>query len=211
MSEAASRRIARLWRAESDATDALRRAGFEMDRGAAWSVALAIAAYNASPSDLAGDGHSAPSDRVAPDIAAVAKSVGLPRTTVRRALERLEERGLVLLSASAEDGRQRLIETTPRFVALMEEVSEAVGASYRGRLAAGSEPDQAAAPPAAPQPFAQALLERLEDAALLTDAPTPGEQPRILAANCAGRTAIGPSGRKCAARSTPAGRPRASS
>ncbi|MCR9218809.1 MAG: PAS domain-containing protein [Alphaproteobacteria bacterium] len=185
MSEAATRRVARLWRAESDAADALRRAGFEMDRGAAWPVALTIAALNASPSDLTGDETGAPGDRVAPDIAAIAKSVGLPRTTVRRALERLEERGLVSLRASSEDGRQRLIEPTPRFAALMEEVSEAVETSYRSRLAPGAAPDQAITQPVASEPFAQALLERLEDAALLTDAPGPGEQPRILAVNCA--------------------------
>jgi len=167
-----TQRIARLQRADFAAAEVLRARGFEIDRGATWPAALAVARLCAGRSATLGDG-------VGPDIAAVARTTGLPRTTVRRALEALAARGLVEFRASAGDGRQRLVAPTAAFHALMEDLSSEVDACYRAAYAGGPGSTPAAAAPL----WATALLERLGDAALLTDAPAPGRQPIVLAAN----------------------------
>ncbi|MEQ8603449.1 MAG: PAS domain-containing protein [Marivibrio sp.] len=166
-----TQRIARLQRADFAAAEALRARGFEIDRGAAWPAALAVARLCAARAAGAETG-------AGPDIAAVARATGLPRTTVRRALETLAARGLVDFRPSPGDGRQRLVEPTPAFHILMEDLSAEVDSCYRAAYAGGAHAAAAGAPS-----WANALLERLGDAALLTDAPAPGAQPVVLAAN----------------------------
>jgi|GEM_PF-3464482 len=173
------RRIERLWRSDLRAADLLRDHGFELDRGATWPVALAVAYLahrNASHSPAP---HAGGGEITAPDIADIAKATALPRTTVRRAIERLEERGLVDLDRSLADGRQRLIYPTAQFDGVMQSVSQAVDSCYRSAF---KETHGAAA--SAPK-WAIALIERIPDAVLITDAPAPGAAPRVLAANTA--------------------------
>lgn len=163
-----AQRIARLQRADLSASEALRAHGFEIDRGAAWPAALAVAR-------LSGQDQALGRMAAGPDIAAVARATGLPRTTVRRALESLAARGLIDFAPSPGDGRQRLVTPTPAFHRIMETLSEQVDACYRSAYSG----DRGAAAPG----WARALIERIPDAALLTDAPAPGAQPIVLAAN----------------------------
>lgn len=150
--------IDRLWTRERAVAAARANVGLSAERSLEWLLLLGLARDSASGRQ--------------PDVASMTAQIGLPRTTVRRGLERLESRGAVLLERSADDGRRLLVRLGPHFDALFEP------------LLGQALPDGAGMPAPLPQAL-QRVLEACGEAALVTDAPDRGQPPLVLGVNAA--------------------------
>jgi PAS domain S-box-containing protein len=150
--------IDRLWARERAVAAARADVGLSAERSLEWLLLLGLVRDNAAGRQ--------------PDVAAMTAQLGLPRTTVRRGLERLEARGAVSLVRSPDDGRRRLVRLGPQFDALFEPL-------FRQALS-----DPADDPPPLPKAL-QRVLEAFGEAALMTDAPAPGRPPVVLGVNAA--------------------------
>lgn len=148
--------IERLWRHEREVARARTRVGISVERSLDWLVLLSLARDWSQGLD--------------PDVAATTAAVELPRTTVKRSLDGLAEREVVLLERCRQDGRRRLIRPGPAFNELFNPLFERV----YDLLEDMREPVPEAA---------RKIAESLVDAVLITDAPPPGKSPTIISAN----------------------------
>lgn len=150
--------IERLWRHEREIARARNRVGLSPERSLDWLVLLSLARDWSQGLD--------------PDVAATTAAVELPRTTVKRSLDGLVERGAVTLERCRQDGRRRLIRPGPDF----DNIFNPLYARVYELIEDMREPIPEAA---------RRIAEALTDAVLITDAPAPGKAPTILAANSA--------------------------
>jgi PAS domain S-box-containing protein len=151
-------RLERLWRFERDVARARAQVGLSAERALDWLVMLSLAR------DW--------SQGLEPDVAATTAAVELPRTTVKRSLDGLAERDAVTLYRCKKDGRRRLIRPGPHFA----EIFDPLLAKVADIMDSARETSES---------LARRMIAVMSEPVLVTDAPSPGNAPVIIAANTA--------------------------
>jgi len=148
--------IERMWRFEREVSRARQDVDMSVERSLDWLVMLSLAR------DW--------SQGIVPDVASTTATVELPRTTVKRSLDSLLDKDVVVIERCRRDGRRRLIKPGMRFDEVFDPLFEKV---YELIEEMGHSLGQAV----------NAVVDTMSDAVLITSAPPPGESPRIIGTN----------------------------
>lgn len=146
--------VERLWSREKAIAKARLGVGLSAERSLEWLLLLSLA-------------RDAAIDRE-PDVATLTAQLVLPRSTVRRGLDRLEARNAVRLKRCGKDARRLLVQPGPSFSEIFTPLLEAAAAE----VASGPLPEGL-----------RRMLVSIREAALVTDMPAPGTRPVILGVN----------------------------
>lgn len=152
--------IERLWAREAAVAAARADVGLSPERSLEWLLLLDLARHESAGRR--------------PDVAAMTAQLGLPRTTVRRGLDRLAQKNAVVLTRCPHDARRRLVSSGAGFDALFRPLF---------RQAISQTATRTTPPPLSLS--LRTLLDACGDAALVTDAPEPGAPPTVLGVNAA--------------------------